>query len=292
MNKTVNSPFGGNALWRLAYPVRKIKARYELHCGIDISEYFQGRDSVDLYECEKTGYLFWRPECLAGNEEFYHQVAASVSTYYSTERWEYRKARKYLSGARRVLEVGCGEGWFLKSLEPRGIEGVGLELNREAIAAKVTDSPIYKEDLNEFSSRHSGEFDAVCMFQVLEHVVDPRTFIQSCVRCLKPGGYVLVSTPNHGRASLQAFEQAMDLPPHHVGYFTQEIYKRIADAMDLDLIKCHIEPKKFGFSDTISEKVARSLPFRVANKCGVILYNTVLAMMKEEGQHILAVYKK
>jgi len=292
MKKNIQSPFGGQAVWRLAYPVRKIKARYELHGGIDVSEYFQGRDSIDLYECETTGYLFWRPESLAGNEEFYHKVAANISQYYSTERWEYRNARKYLLGAKQVLEVGCGEGWFLKSLEPYGVAGVGLEFNREAIAQKVTKSPIYKEDINEFAGSHSCEFDAVCLFQVLEHVIDPRTFIQSCAACLRPGGYLLASTPNHGRASLQAFEQAMDLPPHHMGYFTQEIYKRIADAMDLELVRCYIEPKKFGFSDTISERVAGSLPFRMANRCGVILYNAVLAMMKEQGQHILSVYRK
>jgi SAM-dependent methyltransferase len=288
----IESPFGGRASWRLAYPVRKIVARYELRCGMDVSEYFQDMKSVNLYECERTGYLFWRPECLAGDEAFYRRLASYMPDYYSTERWEYPEARKWLSGASRVLEVGCGQGWFLKSLERKGLAGVGLEYNGEAISGKVTTCPMYKEDVAEFAKCHSGEFDAVCAFQVLEHVVAPRQFIQACVDCLKPGGHLLLSTPNHGRTSLQAFEQAMDLPPHHMGYFTQAIYGRIAKAMDLDFVGCRIEPLRFGFSDTISEKLARSFIFRIVNKCGTILYNTTLAAMKEQGQHILAVFRR
>jgi len=292
MKNAIESPFGGKAVWRLAYPVRKIKARYELRCGMDVSEYFQGVESIDLYECTRTGYLFWHPGSLAGDERFYQHLPSYLSDYYSTERWEYRKARRYLSGAKKVLEVGCGQGWFLKSLETCGISGVGLEYNGEAISGKVTTCPMYKESVSSFSENHLGEFDAVCAFQVLEHIVAPREFIESCMASLRPGGLLLLSTPNHGRASLQAFEQAMDLPPHHMGYFNREIYRKIAGVMGLEFVECDVEPLRFGFSDTISDELAQSLLFRIVNKCGVKLYNAALTILKEEGQHILTIYRK
>jgi len=96
----------------------------------------------------------------------------------------------------RVLEVGCGAGFFLRKLAENGYDGLGIDLGEEnpIFAKYFLGLTIYNVDFLQFVQ--TPDMDWIVMNQLLEHVTDPRAFIQKAFTLLKPGGHILVTTPN------------------------------------------------------------------------------------------------
>jgi SAM-dependent methyltransferase len=96
----------------------------------------------------------------------------------------------------RVLEVGCGAGAFTGLLAEAGFDAAGLELGPELCAwvAETFAVPVYHGTLE---SQHfaAASWDAIALFDVLEHLADPLGTLRECVRLLRPGGCLLVQTP-------------------------------------------------------------------------------------------------
>jgi hypothetical protein len=88
------SPFEAEARQVLSFSTRRIAAMYFLKCEVDVTPYLAGHGAIDLYECRRTGYRFWRPEEVAGKDEFYHELSKAWPGYYRTSRWEYEAARR------------------------------------------------------------------------------------------------------------------------------------------------------------------------------------------------------
>jgi 2-polyprenyl-3-methyl-5-hydroxy-6-metoxy-1,4-benzoquinol methylase len=239
----VTSPFGGPASPVLTLPVSDLIEAYRAKCGLDVAPWLQGAEPLRLYTCEATGMRFWRPAAAAGDEAFYRALSAAWPGYYRTDRWEYAAVRSWLGTADRVLEIGCGRGWFLQSLQGRVAAATGLELNREAIATTVTTFPVLPIMLDEHATAHPASFDAVCAFQVLEHVADPGQFMRQCLQALRPGGLLIVSTPNADAPVFQSRQDPFDMPPHHLNHFSADTYRRLAALLGLELHALRVQPR-------------------------------------------------
>ena len=130
----------------------------------------------------------------SGEESFYLELSQAWSEYYRSSRWEYEHALRHCGSSDRLLEIGCGDCHFLRLVEPRVREAVGLELNRAAVGRKSVAARVLVQTIEDFAPAARETFDVVCTFQVLEHVINPRSFLENALACLKPGGRLLVST--------------------------------------------------------------------------------------------------
>lgn len=222
------SPFGAPARLQLTLQTTDLIERYRAKCGADISWAFRDETSVSLFECEATGYLFWRSADVAGDERFYQTLASHWPEYYRDTRWEYAQAARACGKDASVLEVGCGRGYFLRKIEDQVKSAEGVELNTETAGSKVTRAPIHTRPLSELLPSHRGSMDVVCSFQVIEHVVDPKQFITECAALLKPRGVLLLSTPNHACEEHRSLTDPFNLPPHHMGHFSAATFERVA----------------------------------------------------------------
>jgi SAM-dependent methyltransferase len=93
-----------------------------------------------------------------------------------------------------VLDVGCGEGTFLRLARSRGWQVAGTELSAFASQASP-DLTIHHGEIWEAGLR-SGSFDVVTCWHVLEHVSDPLRLLSEVFRLLRPGGLLFLTTPN------------------------------------------------------------------------------------------------
>lgn len=283
-------PFGPSRLvQRMA--TRRLAHMYMEKCGLDISGSFFSQEELALYRCETTGMQFWWPREAAGGESFYHAVSKAWPSYYRPWRWEYGPALRRIPAGAKLLEIGCGQGYFLREAEARASAALGLEFNREAIATKVTRCEVLAQSIEEFADAHPDTYDVVCTFQVLEHVRDPASFLRACLRCARPGGTILVSVPNHECVDHAAQRDAFDLPPHHMSHFTPAALSRIAQQLGADAEETLVQPRRAALEE-VTAATGRSLAYRVAARLAKLSLDAAYAMAREPGHTMLCVLRK
>jgi SAM-dependent methyltransferase len=128
----------------------------------------------------------------------------------------YRALAGHCAGA-RVLEAGCGEGYGAALLAGTARQVVALDYDQAAIAHAAATYPVGAVRGNLVALPFpAGSFDVVCSLQVIEHLWDQPLFLRECARVLRPGGALLLSTPNR-----LTFSPGRDTPlnPFHTTEF-------------------------------------------------------------------------
>jgi SAM-dependent methyltransferase len=97
-----------------------------------------------------------------------------------------------------LLEIGCGNGFALQEARLRGFATVGgVEPSSAAVAGAAPEvRPFIVCDVMGPGLFAAGEFDAVCLFQMFDHVADPGGLLEECSAVLKPGGHLLILNHN------------------------------------------------------------------------------------------------
>ena len=177
----------------------------------------------DLYRCGRCDLQFADPLEEPG-QQFYetHWRYTGPEIHFTSPRalnWDQRcflRDRPCPGG--RLLDVGCGTGYFLAAAQRAGYQVTGLDLNREQLDIARRSfglSDLHATMLSEYERTvPPGSLDIVTAFQVLEHVAAPMDFIAEAVRLVKVGGCVAVGVPNW--RVWPVFREALDCPPHHL----------------------------------------------------------------------------
>lgn len=104
------------------------------------------------------------------------------------------------AGARRVFDLGCGNGSVAKHLSQRH-EVAGIDYSESGIAAAKAAWPelrLERGSVYDDLAAAYGRFDAVVSLEVVEHLFDPRAYARRLFDLVRPGGLAIVSTPYHG----------------------------------------------------------------------------------------------
>ena len=160
----------------------------------------QNKNNVDLEEIEKFNLLahkWWDP-----TSEFkpLHEI--------NPLRLNFIKSSVSLKG-KKVLDVGCGGGILSESLASAGADVTGIDQGDKVIQiaklhAKESGVKIKYKHINieDFYKNTDERFDVITCLEMLEHVPDPNSIINTCSKLLKPGGKIFFSTINK---NLKAF---------------------------------------------------------------------------------------
>ena len=98
----------------------------------------------------------------------------------------------------RLLDVGCGGGFFVGEAAAAGWEAEGTEVSAAAVAfAKGRGLRVHHGVLSDGPFR-PATFDVLALFEVLEHVPDPGALMAESAALLRPGGFLYATTPNMG----------------------------------------------------------------------------------------------
>jgi SAM-dependent methyltransferase len=195
-------------------------------------------ETATLVRCPECGLERFEP-MTPGGPEFYAELSASLP--FVEERWDFAVARDLIAPPDDVVDLGCGEGHFLRSLEPRTGRTVGVDHNAEAIRGIVArGGEAYAVGFEVFAEREAGAFDVVTTFHTVEHVDDPVGTIRAAAGCLRPGGRMLVSLPN--RMHVWRDEGApLDRPPHHVTRWEPRQVALLASRAGMDVVRIRYE---------------------------------------------------
>lgn len=132
------------------------------------------------------------------------------------------RIKRYKS-AGALLDVGCNIGAFMEAAASRGFSVTGVEVNagcaaygREKFGLDIRTGTL------EGAAFPAGSFDAVTMFDVLEHAPDPGALLACAARALKPGGLLVAQSPNLDSFMARLMKENWNwlTPPDHLYHFT------------------------------------------------------------------------
>lgn len=224
-----------------SYDVTSLVSEWKAVFDIDISAELKGVSEIHKYRCRDSDLYFYSPEECEGSGGVYNDLA-KFDWYYMAEKWEYSVARKFALPGIRLLEIGCGDGSFLRKACKNGTFSVGLEIN-----PKVTSNPekdgfeIRHEMTDEYLLSNPAPFDVVCAFQVLEHIAKPLPFLRESLQMLKPGGKLVLGTPN-SESFMKHEHVLLDLPPHHMSGWSENSYRYLERCLPVTLESIQFEP--------------------------------------------------
>lgn len=186
-------------------------------------------DDANQVRCVRCGLDYFTP-LNAGPAAFYEALSTSYD-YYPKRRWDYDKAARLASPADRVLDIGCGDGAFLRTIRSRVATVSGVDSNSEAVAAlRASGIDASSDDFAVFAAAHPDAFTFVTAFQVLEHLPSTAEMAKALRSCVAPGGIVVLAVPNADRVRLNPLDP-LDFPPHHVSRWRPDQLRRfVTDA--------------------------------------------------------------
>lgn len=146
-----------------------------------------------------------------------------------------------LGPARRVLDLGCGDGRL--SAELRADELTVADVSRVALRrarAALPDAGVVELEPDAPLPLLDGAFELVVCIETVEHVRDLQLLLSECRRVLVPGGALAVSTPAHGRRTglavlLSGFEPHFEPLSPHLRFLTRRSLRDLLESMGFDV---------------------------------------------------------
>lgn len=166
-----------------------------------------------LVRCKNCGLIFSNP--ILENKKINKLYKQSSFSYDNESNYLKKTYRYYLEqvlnnsdkNKLRLLDIGCGNGFFLEEMKRAGIKLVsGIEPSKPAVekAPKSIRKSI-KNDILKPNIFKNNYFDIICCFHTLDHITNPNYFLKICFKLLKKGGVVLFIVHNTDGLSVKLF---------------------------------------------------------------------------------------
>jgi SAM-dependent methyltransferase len=144
----------------------------------------------------------------------------------------YLRAHGRNEGGLSLLEIGCGHGNMLLEARARGFDVHGLEFSADAaaVANAKLDGRVQVGSI-ENNALPAGAFDVCVVADVIEHVREPRRFLDGVRRLLKPRGAIFIATPSLDSWSAKVLGRHwMEYKREHLYYFSRDTMSRLMQA--------------------------------------------------------------
>lgn len=127
----------------------------------------------------------------------------------------------------KLIDVGCGIGYFLEEAKKRGWEVYGTEYTEEAIQICEGKGITMKKGKLNPADFEAESFDIITNFEVIEHINNPQEEIQNFNQILRKGGLVYITTPNWNALLRYRLKAAYNVIvyPEHLSYYTPRTIK-------------------------------------------------------------------
>lgn len=175
-----------------------------------------------LYQCPGCEVQVWRPTRNPGAtwyDESAHYLSKTIVDWLG---WHHDFGMRSLpTGTKTLLDVGCADGRFVYAAAARGIDAIGIDFSPRLVRdgnLRYQGERLHCSTLEDHLSALDRRYDVTTLFEVVEHVEDPLALLKGAASATRPGGHVIVSTPN--RFGRPRPPRALDSPPHHLTRWT------------------------------------------------------------------------
>jgi SAM-dependent methyltransferase len=182
-------------------------------------------------KCGECSLVFLNPRPTPETLSAYYNQVYDYDPHVYRESVEEQKGwllglieRFWPAPAGRLLEIGCSYGFFLDAARREGWDVQGIELSDRAasFARKELGLSVLRATVSELYEDQPLPYDAIVAWHVIEHLTDPRKFLEEIAAMVRPGGILALRTPNIESAVAKLAGKAWEWmsPPDHIYLFS------------------------------------------------------------------------
>ncbi len=207
------------------------------------------RRGYTLWDCAQCGVGFCEPFKNPGPEYYEHNsdlYSIKIDTKTDPMSYEYDEAldllKRTVAPDSRLLDVGCGAGGFLHRARELGLSASGIDFNSERVKAlREAGFDVFQGSLPNYARQSPAPFDVITMFEIIEHLDDLFDELAAAKSILKPGGLLIIGTPNRDRR-FDPFQgpglEDIDNPPHHLTRWSQTALRGVLTEAGFNVEQC------------------------------------------------------
>ncbi len=219
-------------------------------CGADDTRpYLQDKDYL-FVRCRSCGLVYQNPQpkpdevALRYNDSYFNYEYSNEDNFFNLMLLGLADAGFHNSELERwqdktFLDIGCATGKLLAYMQNRNWKVRGVEICKESAeyGIKQRGVPIFIGTLPQAKLR-SESFSLIHFSHLIEHVADPRALLAEVRRILKPGGRVIITTPNCTGFQARLFKNAWrSAIADHLFLFSQKTLMRLLKSLQFNIYK-------------------------------------------------------
>jgi SAM-dependent methyltransferase len=197
---------------------------FPLEVNLDIYNHiYRQLDQVPGYD----RYLNYANQVLIESHPL-NYLSNSECVYWSIQQYFKQKIDKKI----KVLEIGCGFGYLTYALSKAGYDVLGIDISQVAVNQAIERyGPLFIcTDVETYANMHKEQFDVVILTEVIEHIKNVKDFLNAAGQLLKPGGDLVLTTPNKSAHPVDILWET-EPPPVHLWWFSEDSFCVLAKQM-------------------------------------------------------------
>ena len=277
---------------------------------IEAQDFSISGELFEIYSCNECGFYFTQN----------HPDEADIAPYYQSEDYIshsdtskglintiYHWVRKIMLNRKyrlikrenpnkKLLDIGCGTGYFLDYMQKKNYEvyGVEKEKNAREFAINNFNIPVTSPD-NFLSQKQNKQYDIITYWHVLEHIQNFNEYLKSTHNKLNKDGILIIALPNHKSYDAKYYKQywaGYDVP-RHLWHFDPDTLKKLIKNHGFKIRKLKKLPFDSFYNALLSEKYQRNKLVLVSGFfIGLFSYITSIFNLKRAGSVIYVCEKK
>lgn len=228
------------------------------HCGFRFTNHFPSEDTIGKYY-DSPDYISHSDSNKGLVNRLYHHFRKRMLKKKIALVAEHTTTK---DSPVRLLDMGCGTGYFLQAAKEKKWIVSGIEKDKKARDSATSRTGLKVKDENEFWNIENGSFDAITLWHVLEHLEKLNETIHKITEIISPEGTVIIALPNCHSYDAAFYKErwaAYDIP-RHLWHFSPDSVESYSPDIDLKVIQKKRMPLDAFYISLLSEKYKGSNP--------------------------------
>jgi len=221
--------------------------------------------------------------CLSCNHIYSHKAPKNIQDAYSNNFHQRQSLKSYDSirkfrinrfAKERInlilkykkngnfLDYGCGTGWLIEHAKSKFKNIEGYEPTKKL--AEITSKKLNINVFNDFRNRRSNKYDIITLYDVIEHILNPKKFVNDIHKMMNKNALLVIYTPNSASISFDYLKEKSNLiiPPLHLHFFN---YDSLNHLLKKNFKILYTETKGFDIGDIYSYQKEKNIKTFVKN---------------------------